>query len=68
MADDYRVTNQRQTTQLNGGQFQPVMEVTFQMTDGTTGAVTIPLATYSADTVKAAIEARVGVLKDVNGL
>lgn len=68
MADDYRVTNQRQTTQLNAGQFQPVMQVTFEMTDGTTGQVTVPLATYSSDTVKAAIEARVATLKDVAGL
>lgn len=68
MAADYTVTNQRQTTTLVGGQFRDVMEVTFQATSGATGSVTIPLAQYSADTVKAAIEARVAVLNDVHSL
>ena len=68
MADAYTVTNQRQTTRLNGGTFQDVMEVTFQTATGATGSVTLPLSQYTPANVKAAIEARVQVLDEVHNL
>ncbi len=68
MAADYTITNQRQTSTLIGGQFQQVMEVTFQTATGSTGAVYIPVGQYTADAVKQAVEARVQVLNEVHQL
>lgn len=68
MADNWRVVNQRQTTREVNGKFQPVKEVTFQTTSGYTGSVYVPTATYSAETVKAAIDAEVTEVERVNQL
>jgi hypothetical protein len=69
MADTWHVTNQRQTTALSsGGTFQDVMEVTFETTSGTTGSVRIPVATYSAQAVSDAINARVAQIDAVHSL
>jgi hypothetical protein len=68
MAADYVITNQRQTSQLVGGSFRDVVEVSFQATSGATGVVTIPLAQYTEDAVKEAVEARVQVMNAVHNL
>ena len=68
MADDYKVTSQRQRTVLQGDQFVPSMEVSFVTTDGTPGSVNIPLGQFGADAVKQAIEARVKDIKAVSEL
>jgi hypothetical protein len=68
MANGYTVTNQRQTTRLVGGQFQDIMEVSFQTDRGESGSVTIPLSQYSADAVKAAVQPRVDAMDDVAGI
>lgn len=69
MADTYHITNQKQSTALApGGSFQDVMNVTFETASGTVGTVKIPLTQYSADAVKAAVEARVSEIDKVNAL
>jgi hypothetical protein len=65
MAADYVVTNQRQTNQVVGGQFQTVMEVTFQTTSGVTGSVTVPVAQYNPENVANLIQARVDQINAV---
>lgn len=68
MPDTWNITNQRQTTSVVGNQFTSVMEVTFQTSRGESGSITIPVATYGADAVKAAIDARVVAMDAVAGL
>ena len=68
MASDYRITNQRQTSTLVGGQFQSVMELTFQTTSGATGTIYVPVAQYTEDAVKQAVEARVQTMNAVEKL
>lgn len=68
MADNWTVTNQRQTTTMVAGTFQDAMEVTFQTTDGNTGSVTVPLTSFTPDIVRNAIEARVQSMADVAAL
>ena len=66
MAQDYRITNQRQTTALSSaGQFQDVIEVTFETTHGTVGSVRVTVAIYSADNVAKAVQDRVDQLNAV---
>lgn len=65
----WRVTAQAETTAITPtGQVQQVMSVTFQLADGTTGTVQVPLSTYSPDTVRAAIAAKAAALHAVNQL
>lgn len=69
MATDYSIVNQRQTTTLQpGGGFTDVMEVTYRLTDGTTGVVKVPLTQYSADAVQQLVEQRVKVHNEVSAL
>ena len=44
------------------------VKVSFRLTDGTVGSVFVPDAQYNADSVRAAIAARVDVLQAVKGL
>lgn len=68
MAEGWKVTSQRETSVINGGQFTASIAVTFQTTAGTVGTVTIPRVSYSADAVKDAINAYVAKLNDVESL
>lgn len=52
----WEVISQRQTIDLQpDGSIGQVVEVTFKLTDGTTGRVTIPLRSYNVDTARDAI-------------
>lgn len=68
MADNYKVTSQRQTQKMIGSTLQPAMDVTFETLDGTVGSVSVPVAQYSADNVHKAIEARVSEIEKVAAL
>lgn len=69
MADTYRVTSQRQTTDFGpDGRFVDVMEVRFVTNSGTSGVVRIPLDRYSADYVHAQIADYVTHIEAVNNL
>ena len=69
MADTWRVINQKQTQVITaGGTFTDVMEVTVEVTGGTTFVERIPLQAYSADAVKAAVEKRVADILAVEQL
>lgn len=65
----WTVTAQRETTIINPqGQAVDVMAVTFQLTDGTSATVNVPLSSYTVDNVRAAINAKAATLAGVNGL
>lgn len=66
--ESWQVVSQRQSSQLINGQFQEVMIVTFKTAEGVTGDVTVPLSQYSAESVKEAIDARVGRIQEVHKL
>lgn len=69
MADGWRVTGQRQTTDLGpGGTFQDVIEVTYALDSGTVGSVRVPKAQYTSDNVARLIEAEVAELRNVENL
>lgn len=74
MADKWRVKSQVLQTELSdtGTGFTPVWVVTYEITTGpatgTQGKVNIPAGQYSADTVKAAIDAAVYHIDKVAGL
>ena len=70
MADKYKITNQRQTTQLApGGTFRQVMEVSFEvLSTGTMASIDIPLSRYTADAVREAIDAYVENIEAVHNL
>ena len=62
MAQDWRVTSQRQSEQLNPGGtgFQTVMVVTYEVINGpaigVTGSVSVPKSVYNAVTVAEMIQ------------
>lgn len=65
----WRVTAQNQTSRRSpAGGFEPAVEVFFQTSDGVTASVVVPKATYSAETVKAAIDDYVRHIGDVGNL
>lgn len=65
----WTVTAQRETTIINPqGQAVDVMAVTFQLTDGTSATVNIPLSSYTAANTRAAINAKAATLDAVNNL
>jgi hypothetical protein len=68
MAENFKVTSQRQRMMLVGDTFVPSMEVAFTTVDGTPASINVPIASYSADAVKQAIEARVKDIEDVAAL
>lgn len=59
---------QEQTVILPNGQVQDVMVITFTLTDGTVGQVSVPMAGYNVDNVRAAIAAKAAALHAVNQL
>lgn len=48
MASNWRVVSQRQTEKLTpGGTFESTVDITFELTDGTRGTVSIPSRMYN---------------------
>lgn len=68
MAENWKVTSQKETTTMQNGVFTPAMSITFQTTHGTYGTVVLPLSTYTAENVKHAIDERVAQIDAVFGL
>lgn len=68
MADNFKVTSQRQTQSMIDGQFVPAMEVTFKTTTGVIGTVVVPIGAYTPDMVRSAIEQRVSQIDAVSNL
>lgn len=66
----WRVVGQRQYDDLvNGSQFVPMVEITFEIIDsGAVGTVTVPQRTYSEDTVRAAIDPVARTMAAVHGM
>lgn len=69
MTASWVVVNQKQTTaQDSTGRYVPVVAVTFRLASGTTGTINVPVASYSTDAVKAAVQAYADQLGAVDGL
>lgn len=69
MASTWRVVNQRQYEELTGaGTFVPVIEVTFETTNGVVGSVKIPERQYTEDNVRQVIDAKAKVMLAVDNL
>lgn len=70
MANNWRVTGQRQTTTLDGnGRFQEVIEVSFEtIPEATAGKVFIPLPMYAEDYVRSQIDARAATMQAIHNL
>lgn len=70
MAQNWRITSQRQSSKLrDGGDFDDVMEVRFEtIPEGITGMVEIPLRVYEPEFVANEIERRAANMKAVQGL
>lgn len=65
----WTVTNQAEKTIINSaGNAVDVMAITFQLADGTTATVNVPLSAYTPDNVRAAIAAKAATLDAVNNL
>lgn len=68
-APGWTVTGQQeQTIILPNGTPADVMVITFTLTDGTVGTVSVPMAGYNVDNVRAAIAAKATALHQVNQL
>lgn len=59
---------QEQTIITPNGQAQDVMVITFTLTDGTVGTVSVPMSGYNVENVRAAIAAKAAQLHAVNQL
>lgn len=70
MAEAWHVTNQHQTSELTpAGTFVDVMEVTAVSNDhGTPVTIRVPLPAYSAENVKAMLDARFAAVHAVHAL
>lgn len=70
MATNWRITSQRQSSQLApGGEFNEVMEIRFEtIPEGVPGLIEVPLRQYTADFVSSAIDQRVDAIKAVQAL
>lgn len=68
MAENWKVTSQRQTQSMIDGQFVPAMEVTFKTVSGVIGTVVVPVGHYSPDMVRQAIDQRVAQIDAVSNL
>lgn len=65
----WTVTGQQETTIIGAtGGAQEVMQVTFQLPDGTTGTVNVPLTAYTPDNVRKMIAAKAAVMHTINNL
>lgn len=65
----WQVTGQQEASEVNDlGQVDKVMRVMFRLSTGQQASVSVPLATYSADTVRAAIAAKAATLAAVADL
>lgn len=65
----WTVTGQSEQTIIDpSGRAVNVMQVSFQLPDGTAGTVNVPLAGYTVDNVRAAIAAKAATLAAVSGL
>jgi len=70
MEPSFTIQSQREVVDLDA-QGGPVraMEVTFiSQPSGTVGTVRVPITSYSAQSVRSAIEARVATIEDVHAL
>lgn len=74
MANNYTIQSQSQGVQINpaGTGFEDVWEVTYKVTSGpakgTVATVSVPAEDHNADTVQAAIEAKIADLEGVANL
>ncbi len=70
MADNYTITDQRQTSRLKpGGGFEEVMEVTFQtVPSGVVATAEVPLSRYSAENVADIVAKRATDIEAVHNL
>jgi hypothetical protein len=68
VAENWTVTNQRQTRAMLDGVFQDAMEVTFKTGDNHIGSVLVPASKYTPDNVRQAIDARVAQITAINQL
>lgn len=74
MADNYKITSQKQDIQINpvGTGFQHVWEIGYQVTSGpskgTVGTVVVPDDDHNADYVSKAISDKIAALDDVASL
>ena len=65
MADNYKVLDQRETTELApGGRFREVVVVTFETWHGNVGTVRVPASIYSPQAVHDAITPYAQALDD----
>lgn len=65
----WTVTTQAERTIISStGDAIDVMQVGFQLADGTLGTVNVPLSAYTVDNVRAAITAKAAVLAGVGDL
>ena len=70
MATNWRITSQRQSSQLApGGEFNDVMEIRFEtIPEGVPGLIEVPLRMYEPEFVANEIESRVANIKAVQSL
>ena len=69
MAKDWTVTKQTQTMQLNAaGQWVDAMKIEYTTTEGAAGFIVVPLNTYTADTVRSLLDARVAQINEIAAL
>lgn len=74
MAEQYRITSQRPTTEINpsGMGFRSVWEIHYEVTAGpargTTAYVTVPDEDHNADYIKDAIETKLKALHEIASL
>lgn len=65
----WAVQSQQQRTRVNtAGQVEDGYQVTFLTGDGHTGSVFVPMAKYTVDNVRAAVQAGANLLDSVGGL
>lgn len=65
----WAVQSQQQRTQVNtAGQVQDGYQVTFLTGGGHTGSVFVPMAKYTVDNVRQAVQAQANLLDAVGGL
>lgn len=69
MAGEWRVISQRQYEELTPqGTFESTVEVSFQLTSGTTGSVKIPARMYTEEYVRQVVGERAAVMTAVENL
>jgi len=69
MAENWKVTNQRQTTmQTTGGQWVDAMRIEFETTAGVSGHLEVPLNQYGAAHVRELLNARTAQIDEIHDL